>query len=229
MRTSACRESPAPTLTRRSAVGSARTTARPIRRRPRRRRHREAQIEPMTRTAGSTATPMTRSVRGTRRSQRSESGSVGASPSWRRTAAASSERCRRPGRAGIHPGRVMCPPGRHGRMLGGAGKSKRGEDVERVHGAGPAAAQRCRAGGGGGVLRPEALGAYEALGFDASPAADADGVARPELKSYFTSRSACMGQVPGEVVATAFGCFEPAGRRRCGHRRMADRRPRRPS
>ena len=27
-----------------------------------------------------------------------------------------------------------------------------------------------------------------------------DGIARPEMKSYFTSRSACMGQVPGEVV-----------------------------
>ena len=42
----------------------------------------------------------------------------------------------------------------------------------------------------------------------AVPAAK-DGVARPELKSYFTSRGACMGQVPGEVVATAFGCFNP--------------------
>ena len=34
-------------------------------------------------------------------------------------------------------------------------------------------------------------------------------MARPELKSYFTSRGACMGQVPGEVVAAAFGCFNP--------------------
>ncbi len=55
---------------------------------------------------------------------------------------------------------------------------------------------------------PEAHAAYEALGFDGSPAS-ADGVARPELKSYFTSRGACMGQVPGEVVAEAFGCFNP--------------------
>ena len=39
---------------------------------------------------------------------------------------------------------------------------------------------------------PEAHAAYEALGFDGSPAS-ADGVARPELKSYFTSRSACIG------------------------------------
>ncbi len=28
-------------------------------------------------------------------------------------------------------------------------------------------------------------------------------MARPELKSYFTSRGACMGQVPGEVIAAA--------------------------
>jgi hypothetical protein len=55
---------------------------------------------------------------------------------------------------------------------------------------------------------PEAHAAYQALGFDGSPAS-ADGVARPELKSYFTSRGACMGQVPGEVVASAFGCFNP--------------------
>ena len=55
---------------------------------------------------------------------------------------------------------------------------------------------------------PEAHAAYEALGFAGSPVSQ-DGVARPELKSYFTSRGACMGQVPGEVVAAAFGCFNP--------------------
>ena len=62
----------------------------------------------------------------------------------------------------------------------------------------------------GVYFAPEALAEYEALGFDGSPAVDKDGVARPELKSYFTSRGASMGQVPGEVVATAFGCFNPA-------------------
>lgn len=61
----------------------------------------------------------------------------------------------------------------------------------------------------GVYFAPEALAAYEALGFDKSPATDATGVARPELKSYFTSRGACMGQVPGEVVAVAFGVFNP--------------------
>jgi Helix-turn-helix family len=54
----------------------------------------------------------------------------------------------------------------------------------------------------------EAHAAYAALGFDGSPAAQ-DGVARPDLKAYFTSRGACMGQVAGEVVAAAFGCFNP--------------------
>jgi hypothetical protein len=60
----------------------------------------------------------------------------------------------------------------------------------------------------GVYFAPEAHEAYAALGFAGSPVAQ-DGVARPELKSYFTSRGACMGQVPGEVVAAAFGCFNP--------------------
>ena len=60
----------------------------------------------------------------------------------------------------------------------------------------------------GVYFAPEAHSAYEALGFARSPTSQ-DGVARPELKSYFTSRGACMGQVPGEVVAAAFGCFNP--------------------
>jgi hypothetical protein len=60
----------------------------------------------------------------------------------------------------------------------------------------------------GVYFAPEAHTAYAALGFPGSPVAQG-GVARPELTSYFTSRSACMGQVPGEVVAAAFGCFNP--------------------
>ena len=60
----------------------------------------------------------------------------------------------------------------------------------------------------GVYFAPEAHKAYEALGFEGSPVSK-DGVARPELKSYFTSRGACMGQVPGEVIAAAFGCFNP--------------------
>lgn len=60
----------------------------------------------------------------------------------------------------------------------------------------------------GVYFAPEAHAAYEALGFDPSPVTR-DGVARPEMTAYFTSRGACMGQVPGEVVAAAFGCFNP--------------------
>ena len=60
----------------------------------------------------------------------------------------------------------------------------------------------------GVYFAPEAHAAYAALGFDGSPITQG-GVARPELKSYFTSRGACMGHVPGEVVAAAFGCFNP--------------------
>ena len=56
----------------------------------------------------------------------------------------------------------------------------------------------------GVYFAPEAHQAYEALGFDGSPVTQ-DGVTRPELKSYFISRSACMGQVPGE------GLWPPAG------------------
>ena len=61
----------------------------------------------------------------------------------------------------------------------------------------------------GVYFAPEAHAAYQALGFDGS-SASADGVAHPELKSYFTRlRGACMGHVPGEVVAAAFACFNP--------------------
>ena len=60
----------------------------------------------------------------------------------------------------------------------------------------------------GVYFAPEAHAAYAELGFAGSPVTQ-DGVARPDLKAYFTSRGACMGQVPGEVVASAFGCFNP--------------------
>src|SRR4051794_28596493 len=60
----------------------------------------------------------------------------------------------------------------------------------------------------GVYFAPEAHAAYEGLGFHGSPVTQG-GVARPDLAAYFTSRGACMGQVPGEVVAAAFGCFNP--------------------
>jgi hypothetical protein len=55
---------------------------------------------------------------------------------------------------------------------------------------------------------PECHANYAALGFDASPG-DANGVALPDGPAYFTSRGSVMGQVPGEVVAAAFGVFNP--------------------
>jgi hypothetical protein len=55
---------------------------------------------------------------------------------------------------------------------------------------------------------PECHSAYEALGFGASPANMGD-VALPDGPAYFCSRGSVMGQVPGEVVAAAFGVFNP--------------------
>lgn len=55
---------------------------------------------------------------------------------------------------------------------------------------------------------PECHANYVALGFDPSPG-DANGVALPDGVAYFTSRGSVMGQVPGEVVAAAFGVFNP--------------------
>jgi len=54
---------------------------------------------------------------------------------------------------------------------------------------------------------PECHAGYEALGFGPSPG-DFGGVAGPEMESYFCSRGSVMGQVPGSVVAAAFGVFE---------------------
>jgi hypothetical protein len=55
---------------------------------------------------------------------------------------------------------------------------------------------------------PEAHAGYEKLGFGPSPAKARD-VALPDGPAYFTSRGSVMGQVPGEVVAAAFGVFNP--------------------
>ncbi|MCW0213417.1 MAG: hypothetical protein OJJ54_08655 [Pseudonocardia sp.] len=55
---------------------------------------------------------------------------------------------------------------------------------------------------------PECHDGYEALGFDNSARAY-KGVAAPDGPAYFTSRGSVMGQVPGDVVASAFGVFNP--------------------
>jgi len=53
---------------------------------------------------------------------------------------------------------------------------------------------------------PECHQNYVALGFDPSPG-DANGVALPDGPAYFASRGSLLGQVPGEVIAAAFGVF----------------------
>lgn len=57
---------------------------------------------------------------------------------------------------------------------------------------------------------PECHAAYEALGFGASPGTTGNGVHLPDGAAYFCSRGSVMGQVPGEVVASAFAVFNPA-------------------
>jgi hypothetical protein len=54
---------------------------------------------------------------------------------------------------------------------------------------------------------PECHERYEALGFNPSPFSTGDGVALPDGPAYFTSRGSALGQVPGELVAAAFGVF----------------------
>ena len=56
---------------------------------------------------------------------------------------------------------------------------------------------------------PEVHDAFEALGYGGS-SGEFNGVAGPNMEAYFCSRGACMGQVPGTVVAMAFAVFNPA-------------------
>lgn len=56
---------------------------------------------------------------------------------------------------------------------------------------------------------PECHQAYESLGFGPSPGA-AGSVQMPDGPAYFCSRGSCLGQVPGEVIASTFAVFNPA-------------------
>jgi hypothetical protein len=56
---------------------------------------------------------------------------------------------------------------------------------------------------------PECHDAYAALGFSPSPGKVGD-VHLPDGPAYFCSRGSCLGEVPGELVAAAFGVFNPA-------------------
>jgi hypothetical protein len=55
---------------------------------------------------------------------------------------------------------------------------------------------------------PECHAGYAALGFNPSPA-ELGGVWMPDGPAYFCSRGSVMGQVPGTLVAAAFGVFNP--------------------
>ena len=55
---------------------------------------------------------------------------------------------------------------------------------------------------------PECHTAYQALGFNPSPG-KAGEVELPDMSAYFCSRGSVLGQVPGEVIAAAFGVFNP--------------------
>jgi len=56
---------------------------------------------------------------------------------------------------------------------------------------------------------PECHERYVALGFRPSPGSFGAGVAAPDGPAYFTSRGSVLGQVPGSLVAAAFGVFNP--------------------
>jgi hypothetical protein len=56
---------------------------------------------------------------------------------------------------------------------------------------------------------PECHAEYVSLGFSPS-AAERNGVAMPDGQAYFCSRGSLLGQVPGELVASAFAVFNPA-------------------
>jgi hypothetical protein len=56
---------------------------------------------------------------------------------------------------------------------------------------------------------PECHAAYVRLGFSPSPA-ERKGVALPDGSAYFCSRGSLLGQVPGDVVASAFAVFNPS-------------------
>src|SRR5229473_2847127 len=56
---------------------------------------------------------------------------------------------------------------------------------------------------------PECHQNYEALGYQPTRTTLGD-VEMPDGVAYFCSRGSVLGQVPGEVIAAAFGVFNPA-------------------
>ena len=82
----------------------------------------------------------------------------------------------------------------------------------------------------GACVSPECHKSYATLGFEDSTR-EVNGVAMPDGPAYFTSRGSILGQVPGEVVAAAFGVFNPEVVVPCveagmvAHGRAHDRQP----
>ena len=70
------------------------------------------------------------------------------------------------------------------------------------------AGRNARTGHRASVLLAEAHAAYEKLGFAPSPGKFGN-VAAPDGRVYFTSRGSLLGQVAPDVVAAAFGVFNP--------------------
>jgi hypothetical protein len=62
---------------------------------------------------------------------------------------------------------------------------------------------------GQAYFAPECHERYVALGFNPSPLTTKGGVAVPDGPAYFTSRGSALGKAPGELVAAAFGVFNP--------------------
>jgi hypothetical protein len=56
---------------------------------------------------------------------------------------------------------------------------------------------------------PECHAGYAGLGFSPSPR-QRNGVALPDGPAYFCSRGSVLGQVPGQLVASAFAVFSPS-------------------
>lgn len=56
---------------------------------------------------------------------------------------------------------------------------------------------------------PEVHDAFAGLGFTRGETGEGY-LHLPDLAAYFCSRAGCMGQVPGEVVVSVFGVFDPA-------------------
>lgn len=84
-----------------------------------------------------------------------------------------------------------------------------GPTTDRVRDAARAIARAIEPVIGQVFFSPECHARYAKLGFAPSPGGNKQGVAYPDGPAYFTSRGSALGQAPGELVAAAFGVFNP--------------------